>query len=116
MILLLLAASTIYFISGKTTDGIFLLSAIVLVATISSFQSSRSRNALEKLKFFTQANCKVIRDGIVKEIKTEELVVDDSLMAEEGSLIAADAIIVHSNDFSVNESILTCLLYTSRCV
>ncbi|HPH18616.1 MAG TPA: cation-translocating P-type ATPase [Haliscomenobacter sp.] len=107
MVLLLLVASAIYFISGKTGDGIFLASAIVLVAAISLYQDSRSRNALEKLKTFTQPNCKVIRDGKVAEIKSEELVVGDSLMVEEGTLISADGVIVHSNDFSVNESILT---------
>ena len=35
MIILLLVASAIYFISGKTGDGIFMSSAIVLVAGIS---------------------------------------------------------------------------------
>jgi P-type Ca2+ transporter type 2C len=107
MVLLLLVAALIYFISGKTGDGIFLASAIILVATISLYQDSRSRNALEKLKNFTQPNCKVIRDGELVEIKSEELVVGDSLMVEEGTFIAADGVIVHSNDFSVNESILT---------
>ena len=34
MVLLLLVTSCIYFISGKTGDGIFLASAIVLVAGI----------------------------------------------------------------------------------
>lgn len=107
MIILLLVASVIYFISGNIGDGIFLSSAIILVSTISLYQDSRSRNALEKLKNFTQPKCKVIREGKIEEIKTEELVVGDSLMVEEGTAIAADGIIVHSNDFSVNESILT---------
>jgi P-type Ca2+ transporter type 2C len=107
MVLLLLVASSIYFISGQWGDGIFLAVSIVLVATISLYQDSRSRNALEKLKDFTQPHCKVIRNGRVEEIKSEELVVGDSLMVEEGTAIAADGIIVHSNDFSVNESILT---------
>jgi Ca2+-transporting ATPase len=107
MVLLLLVAAAIYFISGDMGDAIFLSGAIVLVATISLFQDARSRNALEKLKKFTKPFCKVIRDDAVIEIKTEELVVGDSLMVEEGSAIAADGIIVHSNDFSVNESILT---------
>ena len=35
MVILLLVASVIYFISGEYGDGIFLASAIVLVATIS---------------------------------------------------------------------------------
>ena len=107
MIILLLAAALIYFISGKTGDGIFLSSAIIIVSAISLFQDSRSRNALEKLKDLTQPNCKVIRNGKTEEIKSEDLVVGDSLIVEEGTLITADGIIIHSNDFSVNESILT---------
>ncbi|MFZ4543681.1 MAG: cation-translocating P-type ATPase [Saprospiraceae bacterium] len=107
MVLLLFVAATIYFISGKYDDGLFLAAAIVIVAAISLFQDSRSRNALEKLKDFTQPFCKVIRDGEVLAIKSEELVIGDFLMVEEGTLIAADGKIVQSNDFSVNESILT---------
>ncbi|MFH6991651.1 cation-translocating P-type ATPase [Flavobacterium sp. FlaQc-48] len=107
MMILLLVASSIYFISGKTADGFFLASAIVLIAAISSYQNARSRNALDQLKNFTKPKCKVIRNGDSVEIKTEEIVIGDSLLVEEGVLIAADGIIVHSNDFSVNESILT---------
>ena len=107
MILLLLVASIIYFISGKTADAIFLASAIVLVSAISSYQNARSRNALAKLKDFTKPKCKVIRNGKTIEIKTEELVIGDSLLVEEGSSISADGTIIHSNDFSVNEAILT---------
>ncbi|HQS56602.1 MAG: haloacid dehalogenase [Bacteroidetes bacterium 24-39-8] len=107
MVVLLLAASVLYFISGKTGDGIFLGCAIVLVAAISLYQDSRSRNALEKLKNFTEPRAKVIRDGETLEINTDELVIDDCMVIEEGSSIPADGCIIQSNDFSVNESILT---------
>jgi Ca2+-transporting ATPase len=107
MVVLLLVASVIYFVSGQTGDGIFMVSAIVLVSGISLYQDSRSKNALEKLEDLSQPNSKVIREGNIIEIKSEDLVVGDSLLVEEGTAIAADGIIVHSNDFSVNESILT---------
>jgi Ca2+-transporting ATPase len=107
MVLLLFAAALIYLISGKTGDAIFLASAIILVSIISLLQDSRSRNALQKLKILSQPHCKVIRNGEVVEIKSEDLVVGDSLIVEEGTSITADGIIVHSNDFSVNESTLT---------
>lgn len=107
MVILLLAASTLYFITGHTGDGIFLAVAIVLVSALSLFQDSRSRNALEKLKIYTKPNCKVIRNGETEEIKTDELVIGDCLIAEEGTSVSADGIIIQSNDFSVNESILT---------
>lgn len=107
MMILLLVAASIYFVSGNTGDGIFLTVAIIFQASISLYQDSRSKNALEKLKDLSQPNCKVIRNGIVEKIKSEDLVVGDSLMVEEGTAITADGSIIHSNDFSVNESILT---------
>ena len=107
MISLLVVTSALYFVRGKTGDGIFLLSATVLVAFISLYQESRSRNAILKLKSFTQPFVKVIRQGQVVEIKSEELVVDDCMIVEEGTSVVADGEIVHANDFSVNESILT---------
>ncbi len=107
MVILLFVASSIYFISGNFGDGIFLVAAIVLVGSISLYQDSRSRKALEKLQSLTQPNSTVIRNGTVLGIPSEEIVVGDSIMVEEGTVIPADGTIKHSNDFSVNESILT---------
>ncbi|MBI1342183.1 MAG: HAD-IC family P-type ATPase [Terrimonas sp.] len=107
MVILLLVTSSIYFISGNPGDGIFLAVSILLVAAISLYQDSRSRNALRHLKDLTQPKCKVIREGQEEEIYSEELVTGDHLVVEEGGIITADGLIIHSNDFSVNESILT---------
>ncbi|MBC7565716.1 MAG: cation-translocating P-type ATPase [Pedobacter sp.] len=107
MVILLLVASTIYFLTGNIGDGFFLASAIIFIATISLYQDSRSRNALEKLKAYSEPKCKVIRNGIAEEIPSADIVLGDSLMVEEGTSITADGIIIQSNDFSVNESILT---------
>jgi len=107
MVILLLIASCIYFISGNWGDGFFLATAIVLVGSISLYQDSRSRKALENLRNLTHPKSKVIRNAQVIEIDSEDIVIGDFLMVEEGTTISADGIIVHSNDFSVNESILT---------
>jgi Ca2+-transporting ATPase len=107
MFLLLVAASTIYFITGNTSDGIFMLSAIVIVSTISLYQDSRSRNALAALKLLTQPHSKVIRNGKTIEISSDDIVIGDSMVIEEGTAVPADGLILQSNDFSINESILT---------
>lgn len=107
MFLLLVAAASIYYISGDYGDGIFMTVAIFLVAAISLFQEARSRNAIETLKKLSQPKSKVIRNGKLIEISSEEIVLGDFIQIEEGTFIPADAIIVQSNDFSVNESILT---------
>ena len=107
MLILLLVAAAIYFITGNVGDGLFMVAAIGVVSAISLFQDQRSRNALENLQNLTQPNCKVIRSGKVQEIHSHELVIGDMLMVEEGGTVAADGEIVHSNDFSVDESMLT---------
>ena len=107
MFLLLVAAASIYYISGDYGDGIFMTVAIVLVSAISLFQESRSRNAIDALKKLSQPNSKVFRNSVLVEIPSEEIVLGDSIQIEEGHFIPADAMIVQSNDFSVNEAVLT---------
>ncbi|MEO6633068.1 MAG: HAD-IC family P-type ATPase, partial [Mucilaginibacter sp.] len=107
MVVLLLAASVIYYVSGNTPDAIFLSVAIFLVAGISLYQDARSNSALERLKVLTSPLCKVIRDGSYKEINAADLVISDVLVAEEGNSIAADGTVLRANDFTVNESVLT---------
>jgi len=107
MFLLLAAAASIYYITGDYGDGIFMSAAIILVAAISLFQEARSRNAIEALKKLSQPKSQVIRNGQTIEIPSEEIVLGDVIQVTEGTFIPADAVILQSNDFSVNESILT---------
>jgi len=107
MFLLLITATSVYFITGKYSDGFFMLAAIFLVSTISLYQESKSRNAIEELKKLSQPKSKVIRNAELIEIPSEKIVLGDFIQAEEGSFVPADGIIIQSNDFSVNESILT---------
>jgi Ca2+-transporting ATPase len=107
MFLLLLTATCIYFITGEISNGIFMFFAILLVSTISLYQESKSRNAIEALHKLTQPKSKVIREGELQEIPSQEIVIGDYIQCEEGTFIPADGIIIQSNDFSINESILT---------
>ena len=59
------------------------------------------------MKKLSQPKSKVIRNGKLTEILSEEIVLGDIIQVEEGNFIPADAVIIQSNDFSVNESILT---------
>ncbi len=107
MFLLLLTATGIYFITGDFGNGIFMAVAIILVSTISLYQESKSRNAIEALKKLSQPKSKVIRNSEIIEIPSEEIVLGDFIQTEEGTFIPADGVIIRSNDFSINESILT---------
>ena len=107
MVIILMVASFIYFISHQVNNGIFLLIAVSFQSGISLYQYQRSKNALEKLKDLSQPYCKVIRAGRVENILSKDLVIGDKLIVEEGASITADGEITKSHDFSTNESILT---------
>ena len=107
MIILLLIASTAYFIIGHVDDGLIMVAAIIFVAAISIYQESRSKNALQKIKMYIQPYTKVIRNKQIVQIRREEIVKGDCVIVEEGSTIPADGTIMQSFDFSVNESLLT---------
>lgn len=107
MLVLLIAVTAIYFVMGQLGEAYFMLVAIALVSGISVYQDSRSRKALEALEKINEPLSKVIRNGVLKSIPTSEIVTGDSMLVSEGNTINADGIIIHSNDFSVNESALT---------
>lgn len=107
MFLLLATATSIYFITGEHSNGIFMSIAIVLIASISLYQESKSKNAIQALEKLTQPKSRVIREGVLIEIRSEEIVLGDYIQIEEGTFVPADGLIIQSNDFSVNESILT---------
>ena len=107
MFLLLATATSIYFITGEYSNGIFMSIAILLIASISLYQESKSKNAIQALEKLTQPKSKVIREGVLIEIASEEIVLGDCIQIEEGTFVPADGRIIQSNDFSVNESILT---------
>lgn len=107
MFILLLVACFIYFFAGQYTDGFIMLVAIFIVSGISLYQEYRSENAINALKKLSAPKSNVIRNGTEVKILTEEMVVGDMAVIEEGDIISADGEIVSSHDLSINESILT---------
>lgn len=107
MLLLLITISLIYFIISDYAEAVFMLLAIIAVSGISFYQDNRSKKALKELEQLNEPLSTVIRNGNVIEVPTHEIAVGDLCITEEGRMINADGRIIHSNDFSVNESSLT---------
>ncbi|MFP8892818.1 cation-translocating P-type ATPase [Chryseobacterium sp. EZn1] len=107
MLILLICVSFIYVLTGDYGEALFMFAAIVGVTAISFYQDNRSKKALEELEKLNEPLSKVIRNSKIIDIPTFEIAVGDLCITEEGNLINADGRIVHSNDFSVNESSLT---------
>src|SRR5687767_14562526 len=71
MFILLVMACSLYFILGEVSEGIMMLVAMILVASISLYQEVKSTNALKALQQFTVPKVTVVRDGKEAIIATE---------------------------------------------
>jgi Ca2+-transporting ATPase len=107
MLLLLLVACGLYFVTGQHSEGFLMLGALTVVAGTSVFQELRSEKALRALAELIKPKATVIRNRKEYQISSEEVVVGDLVRIAEGDRIPADGRLVSKNDLSVNESLLT---------
>ena len=86
--------------------GIILL-VVMINAIIGYVQERKSEQAMQALKNMTKPFCKVIRDGVINKIKSEELVVGDIVVIEAGDIVPADLRLLESQSLKIEESALT---------
>ncbi|MGL4183756.1 MAG: cation-translocating P-type ATPase [Metamycoplasmataceae bacterium] len=89
------------------TQTAILLSIVFINSLFGSIQEIKSNNAIEELEKMTSSNAKVIRNGIITLINSNEITIGDILIVEAGDTIQADAMLLEVNNLQVIESILT---------
>lgn len=112
MIIILLIAA---FISGvlavvendSFTDVIIILAVVIINAVLGVYQESKAEKAIEALQEMSAATSKVLRDGQVQVIHSEDLVVGDVILLEAGDAVPADARVLESASLQVEEAALT---------
>lgn len=98
--------AVIIILAGSPKNAIFV--GVILVNTlIGVAQELRAKEILEKLSVISMAHAKVLRDGEVRKISIDKIVLDDVLYLESGMQVLADAIVVDNNGLEVDESMLT---------
>ena len=107
MFLLLIIAASIYFIVGEYRDGIIMLIFVLAICLIEYIQETKTDKALEELNKLSALNVKVIREGKEEVISSEEVVVGDIVLLEEGDSVPADGKLLYTQSLGVNESSLT---------
>lgn len=90
---------------GSFSNLSFMIILICNVA-IGISQEIKAKKTVEKITLVTSPVAKVVRNGTVMEIKTNEVVLDDLLIFEFGNQICTDSIVV-KGEIEVNESLLT---------
>ncbi|MBQ7247551.1 MAG: calcium-translocating P-type ATPase, PMCA-type [Lachnospiraceae bacterium] len=118
MIIMLIAATAVQTVVTVLETGgdpsvsdfidVFAILAVVVINTVMSLvQESKAESAMDALMEMTAATSKVLRDGTMCVIKSEELVVGDVIILEAGDAVPADCRIIDSHSLKAEESALT---------
>jgi magnesium-transporting ATPase (P-type) len=112
--ILLLIAALLSFITGWSANdagsvqmGLAILGVVIISVLFNLFQEHRAERAVEAIRGLVPQNARVIRDGQTKEIPIKNIVPGDIISLEEGDKVPADARILNSYEFSVDNSTLT---------
>lgn len=103
--ILLIAIGVILIAAGKRDSCVFL---VILIANISIglFQDIRAKRMVDKLSLTTKSKVKVVREGRIKFIDSEDIVLDDVLIIGNDEIIPCDGRVL-TGTASLNESLLT---------
>ena len=89
------------------TDVLIILAVVIINAVLGVFQESKAEKAIEALQEMSAAQSKVLRDGKVIHVPSEELVVGDIILLEAGDAVPADGRILESASLKIEEAALT---------
>ena len=112
MILILLAAAAISAVTsiyeGEAPTDVFIILFVVIVnAVLGVYQESKAEKAIEALQEMSAATSKVLRDGKIVQVKSEDLVVGDVVLLEAGDAVPADGRLLESASLKIEEAALT---------
>lgn len=104
---LLLASALISFVVGKHVTGGAILYVIGLIVVVGFIQEYRAEEAVNSLKSMLFPISNVVRNDVIVEIPSAEIVPGDILILGNGEKIPADCILLEQHELRVNESALT---------
>ena len=112
MIIILLVAALISGVlavveNESFADVIIILAVVIVNAVLGVYQESKAEKAIEALQEMSAATSKVLRDGKVQIVHSEDLVVGDIILLEAGDAVPADARILENASLKVEEAALT---------
>ena len=118
MIIMLLAAAALQavvnalqmkdgFKLSEFADVIIILVVVIINTIMSLVQETKAEGAMDALMQMTASTSKVLRDGKVAVVKSEDICVGDVIVFEAGDTVPADCRIIESHSLKAEEAALT---------
>ena len=92
---------------NEMAEVIIILAVVLLNAVLGVIQESKAEAAIEALQTMTAATCKVLRDGKLVVLHSDELVPGDIVLLEAGDAVPADGRIIENASLKIEEAALT---------
>ena len=113
MLIILMAAAGVSALTNllaghdEMAEVAIILAVVLLNAVLGVFQESKAEAAIEALQTMTAATCKVLRDGKMVVLHSDELVPGDIVLLEAGDAVPADGRIIENASLKIEEAALT---------
>ena len=107
LVIILIIAAIISGFLGEIESSIVIAVVVLLNAILGTVQHIKAENSLNSLKAMSSPTTKVLREGQIVEIPSNEICVGDIVMLDAGNYISADGRLLESHSLQVNESSLT---------
>ena len=114
MIIILIIAAAISAVTaavggdkGGYADVIIIMVVVIINAVLGVYQESKAEKAIEALQEIAAATSKVIRDGKLIDVRSEDLVIGDIVVLEAGDSVPADCRIIENASLKIEEAALT---------
>ncbi len=112
MIIILLVAAAISAVTSiyegeGVADVVIILFVVIVNAVLGVYQENKAEKAIEALQEMSAATSKVLRDGAVCQVKSEDLVTGDIVLLEAGDSVPADGRLIENASLKIEEAALT---------
>lgn len=107
LVIILAFAAAISLVLQQWVDAGIILAIVLGSSLLSFFQEYRASTAVEELKKRLALTCRVVRDGVEKEVPVNTIVPGDLILLSAGNLIPADGVVIQASDFLVTEASMT---------
>ena len=90
-------------------DGISIIIAVIVVVMVGSITNYKKEMKFHNLNNFENQNTKydTIRNGIIQELHSDDLLVGDLIKIYCGDILPADILLIEGNNIKIDESSLT---------
>ncbi|MBK9735705.1 MAG: magnesium-translocating P-type ATPase [Saprospiraceae bacterium] len=107
LMLLLIGAVILSAFLGDISEVIIIMFIVLSAGIVSFLQEMKAGNVITKLQSLISIKSTVLRDGTYVEIPAKSMVPGDVVIFNAGDIIAADCMLITSNELHVNEASLT---------